>query len=255
MSSPCLSLSLTLTSHLAPSFPPPPTPPFILLLSFSHVLQHPRLPSTWLCGQPDRWSPEQRGALGLRQRLQADWKRHSGVQEDHPQLLHLGRPGACLPGWGSLSLFQSFKIPGRGCVFKPCALSSSSHSATRKHRFRSCHVGKSSKSVWLRAGTQSGGKEAEINPLPPTSVNSYFVKLLLANLELVCTVCLLQSGLSQLIEFGVFLGWGVLVHTNDVGIYAFAWLHALSFTAAGKQQMASSVVSFIIRQSKTMWCA
>lgn len=102
VSSPCLSLSLSLMSHFAPSFPHTPTPPFILLLSFSHVLQHPRLPATWLCGESDRGSLKQRGALGLRQRLQADWKRLSGVQEDHPQLLHLGRPGARLPRWGSL---------------------------------------------------------------------------------------------------------------------------------------------------------
>lgn len=30
--------------------------------------------------------------------------------------------------------------------------------------FRSCHVSNSSESVWLRARTQSGGKETEINP-------------------------------------------------------------------------------------------
>lgn len=97
VSSPCLSLtfslSLSLTSHHAP-----PSLAFILLVSFSHVLQHPGLPATRLCGEPDRGSPEQRGALGLRQGLQADWERHSSVQEDRPRLLHLGRPGACLPG-------------------------------------------------------------------------------------------------------------------------------------------------------------
>lgn len=106
-----LSLSLSLMSHLAPVHPRPPAQPFILLLPFSHVLQHPGLPTTWLCGEPDWGSLKQRGALGLRQRLQADWERHSGVQEDHPQLLHLGCPRACLPGWGRLFLFYSFKSP------------------------------------------------------------------------------------------------------------------------------------------------
>lgn len=201
-----LSLSLSLMSHLAPFFPRPPTRPFISSLSFSHVLQHPGFPATWLCGEPDWGSLKQRGALGLRQRLQADWERHSGVQEDHPQLLHLGRPGACLPGWGRLLLFHSVKSPAVAASSSLALFllphiwpQGSTHSAPV---MLASHLNQSD---WEPVPSQLERKQKSIpSPLPP-SVNSYFVKLLLANLELVCAVCLLQSGLSQLIKFGVFL--------------------------------------------------
>lgn len=48
---------------------------------------------------------------------------------------------------GEEVLFFSFKYPAVARLFKSCALSSSLQSAERKHRFLCCHVGKSSKSV------------------------------------------------------------------------------------------------------------
>lgn len=65
----------------------------------SNVLQYPRLPTARLCSQPDRGSSQQYGALGLRQGVQADWKGHSCVQEDHLQLLRLGCSSSRMSRW------------------------------------------------------------------------------------------------------------------------------------------------------------
>lgn len=63
----------------------------------SDVLQHPRLSAARLCGQSNRRPREQRGALGLRSRIQADWEKHGHVQEDRIWLSDLGYVRAGVP--------------------------------------------------------------------------------------------------------------------------------------------------------------
>lgn len=99
-------LHIYLFPFLSPPFFAPSLLSWILLLNLSiycsDVLQHPRLPATRLCCEPDRGSSEQHGALGLRQGIQVNRKRHSCVQEDHLWLLHMGCTHSCLSGWGCL---------------------------------------------------------------------------------------------------------------------------------------------------------
>ena len=102
--SPCLmSLSPLLRRATLPS-----SPLFVnSSISCSPVLQYPWLPTAWLCSEPDRGSSQQHGALGLRPGVQADWKGHSRVQEEHLWLLRLGRSGPCMSRWAH-RLWQPF---------------------------------------------------------------------------------------------------------------------------------------------------
>lgn len=95
----CLWFILTL-SRVSWLFHLPIMPPLPKSLQLcSHVLQYTWLPTTWVCREPDRGPSEQCGTLGLRQGIQADWKRHSCVQKDHIWLLCLGCSSSRVSRW------------------------------------------------------------------------------------------------------------------------------------------------------------